>query len=227
MNRLTREQSRMVDRIAVERYKIPGIMLMENAARGAADVAIEMLAGQSDPAVLVICGGGNNGGDGLAIARHLHNRGKRVRVLLTIDPSKYVGDAGINWNIDQAMGLPVGSAEPAAIGREKPALVVDAIFGTGLSRAPRDPFPAVVRAIHELKAPILAVDIPSGLDCDTGKPLGEQCVEATRTVTFAAEKMGFAAAGAKQYLGQVIVADIGCPPEVIREILKGPPNPIE
>jgi NAD(P)H-hydrate epimerase len=220
MIRLTRDQSRHVDHIAIERYKIPGIVLMENAARGAAEVAVQMLTGKKPAEVLIICGGGNNGGDGLAVARHLHNRNLNVKILITIDPAKYEGDAKINWNIVQAMSLPVVSAEPEVIRRQTRALVVDAIFGTGLSQPPREPFPALVRAIHDLNAPILSIDIPSGLDCDTGKPLGSSCIRATQTVTFLAEKSGFAVPEARQYLGKVSVADIGCPPEVICETFK-------
>ncbi len=105
MRRLTREQVRSIDRLALERYGVPGIVLMENAARAAADVAWDMLGGKAGP-VLVLCGGGNNGGDGLAVARHLHNRGAAVTVGLMTDPGRYRGDALTNWGIVRAMGLP-------------------------------------------------------------------------------------------------------------------------
>src|SRR6185295_10278097 len=101
--RLTRRQVREVDRRAIEEYHVPGIVLMENAARGAAEVAWEML-GRAPADVTVVCGGGNNGGDGLAVARHLHNRGCYVTFFLAIDPAKYSGDALVNWKIVQAMG---------------------------------------------------------------------------------------------------------------------------
>jgi NAD(P)H-hydrate epimerase len=213
MVRLTREQVRNVDRLAVEKYKIPGIVLMENAARGAAEAAIDMYRQGS---ILIVCGGGNNGGDGLAVTRHLHNRGKDVTIALATDPAKYHGDALANWQIVQAMGLKTIPADKIAT--LKPALIVDAIFGTGLTEAPRPPFAEIVAAIAALVAPVLAIDIPSGLDCDTGKPPGP-CVIATRTITFVAEKVGFATEEAKKYLGQVIVGDIGCPPELIAEAM--------
>ncbi len=214
MRRLTREQVRSIDRLAVERYGIPSIVLMENAARAAADVAWEMLGGRSGP-VLTLCGGGNNGGDGLAIARHLHNRGCDVTVGLLVDPAKYKGDALTNWNIVKAMGLAARPHEPDQL--KGPQLIVDAIFGTGLDRAPREPFASVAAAVSGGGAPVLAIDVPSGLDCETGTPPGA-CIRATRTITFVAEKVGFASADAAQWLGRVTVGEIGCPRELVDEV---------
>ena len=225
MRRLTREQVRAIDRLSVERYGIPSIVLMENAARAAADGAWEML-GVRPGRVLILCGGGNNGGDGLAVARHLHNRGAEIDIGLLVDPAKYKGDALANWNIVRAMGLHMRPFDPTGLGRygiveggpNKPlALIVDAIFGTGLAQAPRDPFPAVADAVHAAHVPVLAIDVPSGLDCETGQPLGA-CIKATRTVTFVAEKAGFGIHRAGDWLGQVTVGDIGCPRELIDEV---------
>jgi NAD(P)H-hydrate epimerase len=236
--RLTRAQVREIDRISIERYGIPGIVLMENAARGAADVAWEMLRsshqvtssadqagaaqrrpGSSDgrsPDVLILCGGGNNGGDGLAVARHLHNRGCGVRVLLTVAPDSYKGDAAVNRDMVRAMGLPSAPFSLEAIGN--PVLIVDAVFGTGLTRSPRDPFPELAAAVNATGVPVLAIDLPSGLDCDTGRPIGDACIRATRTVTFVAEKAGFAHPAAAQFAGPITVVDIGCPIELIDEV---------
>jgi NAD(P)H-hydrate epimerase len=208
-----------VDRLAIERYHVPGIVLMENASRAVADEACGMLGDASTGEVLILCGGGNNGGDGLAAARHLHNRGARVTIALATDPAGYKGDALTNWRIVQAMGLRVASAEPALIERPGPALIIDAIFGTGLDRPPRDPFPLLAAAVERTHLPVLAVDVPSGLDCDTGKPLGA-CIRAMRTVTFVTEKAGFAEPQARQWLGDVVVGDIGCPAELIQEVVK-------
>jgi NAD(P)H-hydrate epimerase len=217
MIRLTRAQVRQIDRLAVEQYKIPGIVLMENAARAAADVASQMLPDKRGD-VLILCGGGNNGGDGLAIARHLHNRGYNLKIALTTDPAKYQNEALANWQIVQAMLLPTGSFDANA----KPALILDAIFGTGLSQAPRDPFSDIAKFVAAMNAPILAIDIPSGLDCDTGKPLSA-CIRATRTITFVAEKAGFAQPSAAEFIGKVTVGDIGCPVELIQQVLTSPP----
>jgi NAD(P)H-hydrate epimerase len=220
--RLTRTQVREVDRLAIERYHIPGIVLMENASRAVADEACDLLEGECCGQVLILCGGGNNGGDGLAAARHLHNRGAEVIIALATDPAGYKGDALTNWRIVQAMGFPVAPAEPALIERPGPLLIIDAIFGTGLDRPPRDPFPLLVKAIERTHLPVLAVDVPSGLDCDTGKPFGA-CIRATRTVTFVTEKAGFAEPQARHWLGDVVVGDIGCPVELIEEVAKVSP----
>ena len=212
---LTRAQMRQVDRLAIEQYRIPGIVLMENAARAAAAEALAMMIDFRVRQAMILCGGGNNGGDGLAIARHLHNRGVAVSVANTVDPARYQGDALINWHIVEAMKLRAAEASADAVRAFDDGLVIDAIFGTGLSEPPREPFAALVQAIADSENPVLAVDVPSGLDCDTGEPLGLAAVVADRTVTFAAPKVGFANPAAARYLGTVVVGDIGCPRELI------------
>jgi len=212
---LTRKQVREVDRRAMEQYQIPGIVLMENAARAVAVCAWDML-GRRPGNVLIICGGGNNGGDGLAAARHLHNRGANVSIGLTSDPKKYQGDALVNWNIVSAMNISARAFEAGML-KDWPELVIDAIFGTGLSEAVREPFPEIFAAVNGAEVPILAVDLPSGLDCDSGRALGA-CIKADRTITFVAPKIGFAEADAKAVLGDVVVGDIGCPPELIEAV---------
>src|SRR5947208_45391 len=102
MLHLTRDQLRRIDRESTERYHIPSIVLMENAARAVAGEACRMLGGECVGEILILCGGGNNGGDGLAVARHMHNRGADVAIALLTDPSRYQGDALINWQIAQA-----------------------------------------------------------------------------------------------------------------------------
>jgi NAD(P)H-hydrate epimerase len=229
--RLTRAQVRDVDRRAIEHYHVPGIVLMENAARGAADVAWEMVRRMPGALVDVICGGGNNGGDGFAIARHLHNRGAWASVILAADPGKVTGDAQVNARILQAMKITFVPPEDAErqLKRGNSELLIDALFGTGLQQAPREPAARVIQAMNAKGLPILAVDLPSGLDCDTGEPLGPDCVRATRTVTFVAEKSGFANPASRPYTGEITVADIGCPREaivdVLRDISADPPPP--
>jgi NAD(P)H-hydrate epimerase len=218
MVRLTRAQAREVDRLAQERYQMPTILLMENAARAVANVACEMLGGDCSAPVVILCGGGNNGGDGLAVARHLHNRGAAVTVALTVDPAKYQRDALANWRIVQAMGLATVEADPHRLEHSHALLVVDAVFGTGLSGPPREGFGAIVEAVRSRGVAVLAVDLPSGMDCDTGLPLGA-CVPATRTVSFVAEKAGFAEPGARALTGYVTVADIGCPREILEQVV--------
>jgi NAD(P)H-hydrate epimerase len=187
---------------------------MENAGRGAAEVLMSL--GVSG-LVTICCGKGNNGGDGFVIARHLDNRSLPVRVFLFTKSEELTGDALINYRIIAKSGLPItiypdASFDDRALSGElaRSAWIVDALFGTGLTGAVRPPFDRVIAAINASKARVLAVDIPSGLDCDTGEPLGPT-VRANHTVTFVAMKKGFANAAAKEWLGQVHVVDIGAP----------------
>ena len=218
----TRAQVREIDRRAAEQYHIPGIVLMENAARSALPIASRMMADHRLAHAFILCGGGNNGGDGLAIARHLHNQGFQVTLSLSTDPAGYKGDALINWRIVQAMGLPTERTEPGRIEKIRKALIVDAIFGTGLSAPPREPFGQIVAAIEASGCPVLAIDLPSGLDSDTGEPLGP-CVVADGTVTFVGWKTGFLKGDASRFLGEVHIGDIGCPRELIEQILRDAP----
>jgi NAD(P)H-hydrate epimerase len=223
MIRLTRKQVREVDRIAIEEYGIPGIVLMENAARGVADAAVDMLRGVGTPNVLIVCGGGNNGGDGFAVARHLHNRGIGAYIVMawTDEPR---GDALVNLQIARAMNLGFEYWQDEEIFTiHFYDLTIDALFGTGLTRPITGDMAIVVELMNESKMPILAIDVPSGLDCDTGEPLGDACVRATKTATFVAEKAGFANPNSKQYTGDVIVADIGAPPEIVERVLREMP----
>jgi len=211
---LSRDQVREIDRRAIEEFGVPGVVLMENAGRGAAEILMGL--GIAGP-VGICCGKGNNGGDGFVIARHLHNRGHDVRVWLFARPEDLAGDAAINFQIISRSQLPIdicaGEAVDEAGLRGKLARcewVVDALFGTGLQGPVRPPFDLVIAAINASGARVLAVDIPSGLDCDTGRPLGPT-VRADHTVTFVGPKKGFVAPEAKEWLGEVHVADIGCP----------------
>ena len=211
---LTRAQVRDVDRRAIEEFGVPGVVLMENAGRGAADVLLDL--GVKGP-VSICCGKGNNGGDGFVMARHLDNHGIPVRVLLFTQPEQLTGDAAINFHIIQRSGIAV-LVEPdlPTVTRElhTAAWVVDALFGTGLAGPVRPPLDRVIAAINASGQPVLAVDIPSGLDCDMGLALGET-VRATHTTTFVAAKVGFANPAAGQWLGQVHVVDIGAPRAVV------------
>ena len=211
---LTREQVRALDRRAIDEFGVPGIVLMENAGRGAAEVLTRLgIHGR----VVICCGKGNNGGDGFVIARHLAIHEVAVRILLFCAPEELSGDAAINQRIAAKLKLPLEvyagpSPDLKAVERELAAAewVVDARFGTGLSGAVRPPLDRVIEAINARAARVLAVDIPSGLDCDTGRPLGAT-VRAEHTVTFAAQKVGFANPEARAWLGQVHLVDIGVP----------------
>ncbi len=209
---LSRDAVRAVDRAAIEEYGIPGAILMENAAIGLADEASRWLGAARDAKVLIICGSGNNGGDGYALARHLHNRGHQPLLVPLGDPRPGT-DAALNRSISRRMNLPEIAADE--LDRHRDAdLVVDAIFGTGLDRPVTGAEAGAIDWINRSGRRVLAVDVPSGLDCDTGRPLGT-AVRAGRTITFVAPKPGFAAPGAREYTGEVTVVGIGAPAELI------------
>lgn len=216
---LTREQVRAIDRTATEEYGVPGIVLMENAGRGTAELLLAL--GISGP-VAICCGKGNNGGDGFVVARHLDNRGVPVQVLLFARPQDLKGDARIAYQIIERSRLPIEVMADGALGaRVRPMLhpcdwVVDALFGTGLTRPLGSPFDQVVDAINGSGRRTLAADIPSGLDCDTGRPLGPT-VRAGHTATFVALKRGFAEPESAAWTGAVHVVDIGAPRRLVRD----------
>jgi NAD(P)H-hydrate epimerase len=211
---LSRDEVRAIDRRAIEEFGVPGVVLMENAGRGTAELLLALGVAGS---VVVCCGKGNNGGDGFVIARHLDNHGVAVKVLLFARPEELAGDAAVNYGIVHRAGLPVTvHAEPAPdwdavrLDLATADWVVDALFGTGLRGPVRAPFDRLIEVLNASPARILAVDIPSGLDCDTGQPLGPT-VRAHHTATFVALKKGFAEPDAKRWLGQVHVLPIGAP----------------
>lgn len=215
-----RRSIREVDRIAIEEYGIPGIVLMENAARGASAIALDMLAARGGPlgrTVLIVCGSGNNGGDGYAMARHLHNAGAEI-MLMALGEPRLGTDAAINREICRKMGLrEVSASDRPSLARVD--LIVDAVFGTGLDRAITGLAADVIDWINAHAAPVLAADLPSGLDADTGKPLGS-AVRADRTATFAGLKRGFTSPEAAALLGDVHVVDIGVPKELLERLVR-------
>jgi len=207
---LSREQVRALDRRAIDEFGVPGVILMENAGRGAAEVLMSLGVQGS---VAVCCGKGNNGGDGFVIARHLDLHGIAVRVLLFAHPEQLTGDAATNYQIVSRAGIPLEvRGDAVGLGPELAAAdwIVDALFGTGLTGAVRPPFDGVIAAINASGAQVLAVDIPSGLDCDTGEPLGAT-IRAQHTVTFVAAKKGFANPASREWTGTVHVSGIGAP----------------
>jgi NAD(P)H-hydrate epimerase len=211
---LSREEVRAVDQRAIEQLGVPGVVLMENAGRGAAELL--MALGVRGP-VVICCGRGNNGGDGFVIARHLDNALVAVRVLLFASPQELQGDAAINYAILARSGVPIAvrtenPVDTAQLSQELAAAewVVDALFGTGLTGPVRPPFDQIIAAINAAPAKVLAVDIPSGLDCDTGEPLGPT-IRAHHTATFVGSKKGFTNPAAREWLGRVHVLGIGAP----------------
>ncbi|HMF20287.1 MAG TPA: NAD(P)H-hydrate epimerase [Gemmataceae bacterium] len=208
---LSRSEVRELDRRAIEEFGVPGVVLMENAGRGAAELLLNLgIHGR----VLICCGKGNNGGDGFVIARHLANRGANVQALLCAPREELTGDALINFTILERGQYPLLFL-PSSLGGLQEELarsewVVDALFGTGLSGPVRPPFDRTIEAINARPNHVLAVDIPSGLDCDSGQPLGAT-IRAEQTATFVAPKRGFAHPAAAAHTGLVHVVDIGLP----------------
>jgi NAD(P)H-hydrate epimerase len=213
---LDAERMRAYDAHAIEECAVPSVVLMENAGRGATDVVYEH---ESLGPVIVVCGTGNNGGDGFVVARHLLARGVHAEVVLLGAPEKTKGDAKLN--LEALLGLG-GRVEVVAddalsgleMSLETAALVVDAIFGTGLSRAVEGRYARVIEAMNATEAPRVALDIPSGIDATTGAVLGV-AIEADATVTFGRYKSGLFQAGGVTHSGEVTLAGLGIPDAAI------------
>jgi len=216
---MARDEIRAFDKWAIDTLGLPGAVLMENAGRSCAEFIKDKLKHIHTPKVCIFCGTGNNGGDGSVIARHLINSSFNVVVVLCGDRDKVKGDAKINLDALERLGQPIerldlkdsNIAERVKDFAAGADMLVDALFGTGLTGQLSSEYKTLIESINAQNCPILAVDIPSGLDCDTGQPLGA-AVKASYTVTFVAVKKGFTVAGAAQYTGEVFVASIGVQP---------------
>lgn len=261
---LSRDAVRQLDRTAIERFGIPGLVLMENAARGMVEILLDWLKrdrlkneGSSAPfpTILIFCGTGNNAGDGLAAARHFQLRGVPYRVIFCADPARLRGDALFQYELAQKLQIPMVSILPdlpvsiqldalaadvetaaetktsaetesaafPAVGKGGLCLV-DALLGTGAVGVPRFPMPEVIawmNARRKLGTPVLAVDVPTGLDCETGFPFASgsagdcSAVRASLTVTFAAAKPGLVLPHAREFTGTLYVSDIGVTPDAL------------
>jgi NAD(P)H-hydrate epimerase len=219
---LTRAEVREVDRRAIEEFDVPGIVLMENAGRGCVEVLQSL--GCKGP-VLIVCGKGNNAGDGFVIARHLDIRRIPVKLLLVGAPDELRGDAATNYAVAAKSQLPIVDlskrCEAARFADELKGVewIVDALLGTGSTGAPRPPMDEAIRLMNAASAKRMAVDLPSGLDCDAGEP-AEPTFRADHSCTFVAAKVGFQNSAAGPFLGQVHVVDIGAPRVLIENIAK-------
>ena len=242
---LSRQEVRVLDTKAAAELGLPTLVLMENAGRGAAALLAEVITqkdgqplgsdsvafrqatllppaatSQPLPRVLILCGPGNNGGDGAVMARHLDSWGFPVQVVWFASQAELRGDAKTQWQILALSGMDQtawddtngASLQPDALD----ALVagadwlVDGLLGTGLTRPLEGTLQLIVEAMNRSRMPVLALDLPSGLDADQGVPLGT-AIRAQVTATFVAPKLGFAAAGASDYTSEVVVIDIGLP----------------
>jgi NAD(P)H-hydrate epimerase len=219
MSAITAEEMKKVDKAAIDEFGIPSLILMENAGRGAADIAYNMLLDKKDK-VVCVCGKGNNGGDGFVCARHLINKGINIVIFLTCKRDQLKGDAKINFSILEKMNASVyelakkddfKNLENEIINS---GLVIDAIFGIGITGNIRDSYSRLIQTINENKKKALAIDLPSGLDATEGNVLGV-CVKADKTATFAAVKTGLVKNQGPSFCGEVIVVDISIPKRLI------------
>jgi NAD(P)H-hydrate epimerase len=245
MRPMSRQEVRGLDERASAELGMPTLLLMENAGRGAAGWLAELAGaippdaggrpftpppslpepeiphGPPPPLILVLCGPGNNGGDGGVVARHLDAWGFPVRVVWFARNDQLRGDAATQRDILAKSGIaqtswfddhPADEVDPEAIRTllAGAGWLVDGLLGTGLSRPVEGPLRTVIEAINRSGKPVFTLDLPSGLDADTGQPLGV-AVRAEATATFAAPKIGFSAPGAAEYTGEVAVIDIGLP----------------
>jgi len=220
MHLLTAEEMQNLDQKAINGLGIPGVVLMENAGLQVVQAIYSIIGDPRGRKITVFAGKGNNGGDGFVVARHLLNAGAEVKVFLFADIKDIAGDAKVNLNILQYMGHKVYPIiNPNSINIVKLAMAytdlnVDAIFGTGFNGAVPEHYANVIELINSSGKPVVAVDIPSGLEANTGKVHG-QCVRATQTVTFAHAKIGLLVQQGPEYVGKLTVADISIPPDLV------------
>ena len=221
---LSRARVREVDAVAMDEYFLPGIVLMENAGRNASEAIVRLFDSISDQNVVVLVGPGNNGGDGLVIARYLELAGAKVRVVLASPPQRFRGDSLTNLEIIKRSGInQVCLAGAVAVQWQNALLsatcVIDAILGTGATDAARGDSKVAIESILgrmkiDPRPRVISIDVPSGFDCDRGVPCGP-CVCANETLTFVASKQGFKTNGAEIYTGRIQIVDIGVP-QVVR-----------
>lgn len=211
MKALSSEQMKAFDRWAVRHLGLPVLVLMENAGRAVANTACDLIRGKRNARIIVFCGGGNNGGDGVVAARYLHQWRFQVTVFWMKNPRTLSGDAHQHFDIARRAGVSMFSfknCRPQILRRAD--LLIDALLGTGTRGTLRQEYQAAIEAMNASKRPILAVDVPSGLDADTGKSLGV-VVKAKATVTLVAPKVGLIKPIARPYIGHLTIADIGLP----------------
>lgn len=228
--KLSLDQIRLVDRVAIEQFGISGLVLMENAGRGAADTIADLAPRGS--CYVILCGTGNNGGDGLVIARHLHALGMPVTVLISGNRNKLSHDCAVNLSILEKTAIPIHWCDESLRPDTEPSewrsetsekiadadVIIDALLGTGAKGAPRGSTALLIEAANKSLAKKFAIDIPSGLNVETGEPNSPTFI-ANVTITFVAEKPCFHLAHSKNVTGKIVVLPIGIPPEVIDAVI--------
>lgn len=218
---VTVKQVQRIDDLAINVYGVPSIVLMENAGLHVAVEVKKFLKKKKINKAVIVCGQGNNGGDGFVTARHLAEFGIKTKIYLVGQPQRLKNDSAINYQLLKRLKIKVqilnGLERTFRRRLDSAGVIVDAIFGVGLNRAMDDPYLGVIEAINQSRTKTIAVDTPSGLDCTTGKVYGG-CVKAFKTVTFTFAKKGFFKNAGPNMVGQLIVADIGIPVILKRRI---------
>lgn len=223
MNLVTAEEMRLLDQTAIEEYGIPGVVLMENAGLAVVRVVRDHFSGNmARRRVLIFAGKGNNGGDGFVVARHLANAGCDVKIFLLCKPEELQGDAQTNWKIVRKMNiryqliLTERDLNVVKVGLMYTELVIDGIFGTGFRGEAQGTVGKLIDLVNEAGKPVAAIDIPSGLEADTGRVKGP-CIQARYTVTFGLPKVGLILEPGARFVGKLVTADISFPRELIRK----------
>jgi len=223
IKQVTSQQIQRLDNIAINKYKIDSLFLMENAGRAIADEAASILKNKKTKKVAVICGKGNNGGDGFVAARYLINQGFEVKNFLLGKVKEITSDPYVNLDmllksnqkIFELTNLKAFNAMKKNI--KDCSVVIDAIFGVGLKGEVKEPFKTAINFLNRSKKIVISVDVPSGLDVNTGLPLGA-CVKAYRTISFSLAKRGFFINQGPNFVGKLKIADIGIPKSLIKGI---------
>jgi len=217
---VTASEMKEIDRFTIEDIGVPGVVLMENAGLAAFRIILHELDGVQDPLVYVFCGKGNNGGDGFVVARHLWNEGVYVRVFCSVEEHEIEDDARINYNILQNMHVPIEFLTDMAILEsvdDEPDMVVDALLGTGLRSAPSGITRSIIEFINtNFESKVISIDLPSGLNASSPKVEGI-AVRADITVSMALPKRCHTMYPAKNFVGELFIADIGTPPSVLND----------
>lgn len=240
MRLVTSQQMRDIDACAIEQHHIPSRTLMENAGKQVANLIKTKIENVNHKTVYIFCGKGNNGGDGFVAARYLSRMGARVYVFLIGKNGDVKGDARWNFELARQMRIPVlemaeekdlqnfheeatqyRQNQKWTFTRPEPDILVDALLGTGAKGEPQGTLKNAIQLINALNKPVVSVDVPSGLDADTGKISGE-CVQATWTVTMGLPKLGFFIFPGAEKVGELVVADIGFPEALLTGSAKDP-----
>jgi len=203
---VTVKEMQELDRKAIEERGIPSLTLMENAGKAVSDIALDELKGVKDKKAAIFCGMGNNGGDGFVAARHLYIKGIDAAVYLAGKKDNLKNEPQVNARILGDMGISIQEIQgPVDVDS---GLIVDAIFGIGLKGCVKGPIKGIISALNKSHGRVISVDVPSGLDADTGSIMGI-CVKADITVTMQFPKQGFYKNKGPEYAGKIVAVDIG------------------